>query len=78
MIAESSKAFIFQEFAVKFYFGLNFIFFSMVRLCLWKMSATTGACIKPGLVRRPLCHKVNLLSCVARRTFCQKVNLRVV
>ena len=39
----------------------------MVRHCLWKMSATTGACIKPGLVRRPLCHKANLPSCVARR-----------
>ena len=39
----------------------------MVGHCLWKMSATTGACIKPGLVRRPLCHKVNLPSCVARR-----------
>ena len=31
------------------------------------MSATPGACIKPGLVRRPFCHKVNLPSCVARR-----------
>ena len=39
----------------------------MVRHCLWKMSATPGACIKPGLVRPPLCHKVNLPSCVARR-----------
>ena len=47
----------------------------MVRHCLWKMSATPGACIKPGLVRRPLCHKVNLPSCVARRPLCHKVNL---
>ena len=47
----------------------------MVRHCLWKMSATPGACIKPGLVRRPLCHKVNLPRCVARRPLCQKVNL---
>ena len=47
----------------------------MVRNCLWKMSATPGACIKPGLVRRPLCHKVNLPSCVARRPLCHKVNL---
>ena len=39
----------------------------MVRHCLWKMSATPGACIKPGLVRRPLCHKVNLPRCEARR-----------
>ena len=47
----------------------------MVRNCLWKMSATPGACIKPGLVRRPLCHKVNLPSCVARWPLCHKVNL---
>ena len=71
MFAESSKAFVFQKFAVKFYF----IFFSMVRHCLWKMSATPGACIKPGLVRRPLCDKVNLPSCVAWRPLCHKVNL---
>ena len=47
----------------------------MVRHCLWKMSATPGACIKPGLVRRPLCHKVNLPSCVARQPLCHEVNL---
>ena len=47
----------------------------MARHCLWKMSATPGACIKPGLVRRPLCHKVNLPSYVARRPLCHKVNL---
>ena len=47
----------------------------MIRHCLWKMSATPGACIKPGLVRRSLCHKVNLPSCVARRPLCHKVNL---
>ena len=46
------------------------------------MSATPGACIKPCLVRRPLCHKVNLprceanlSNCVARRPLCHKVNL---
>ena len=64
VFAEPSKAFIFQNFAVKFYFGL--IFFSMVRHCLLKMCAISGACIKPGLVRLLLCHKVNLLSNVAR------------
>ena len=48
----------------------------MVRHCLWKMSATPGACIKPRLVRRPLCHKGNLPSCVARRPLCYEVNLR--
>ena len=47
----------------------------MVRHCLWKMSATPGACIKPGLVRRPLYHKINLPSCVPRRPMCHKVNL---
>ena len=63
----------------------------MVRHCLWKMCAIRGACIKPGLVRLPLCHNVNLLSCVARqplsghrvnlpscvalRPLCHKVNL---
>ena len=39
------------------------------------MSATPGACIKPGLVRGPLCHKVNLPSCAARRPLCHNVNL---
>ena len=48
----------------------------MVRHCLWKMSETPGACIKSGLVRRPLCHKVTLPSCIARRPLCHKVNLR--
>ena len=59
----------------------------MVRHCLWKMCPIHGGCIKPGLVRLPLCHKVNLLSyvapqplsrhrvnlpcCVARRPLCQ-------
>ena len=48
----------------------------MVRHCPWEMCATPGACIKPGcLVRRPLCHKVNLPSSVARRPLCHKVNL---
>ena len=48
----------------------------MVRHCLWKMSATPGACIKPGLVWRPLCiTKKNLPSCVAWRPLCHKVNL---
>ena len=51
------------------------MFFSMVRHCLWKMSTTPGARIKPGLVRRPLYHKVNLPSCVARQPLCHKVNL---
>ena len=40
-----------------------------------KMSATPGACIKQGLVRRPLCHKVNLPSYVARGPLYHKVNL---
>ena len=48
---------------------------AMARHSLWKMSVTPGACIKPGLVRRPLYHEVNLPSCVARRPLCHKVNL---
>ena len=40
------------------------------------MCAIPGACIKPGLVRLPLCHKVNLLSCVARQPLSgHRVNL---
>ena len=65
---ESSKALIFQKCAesfthwVKFYFGWN------LHIFLWKMRATPGACIKPGcLALRLLCHRVNLLSCVARQ-----------
>ena len=65
---ESSKAFIFQKDAEslhtkkKFYFGLS------LHIFLWKMRATPGACIKSGcLARCPLCHKVHLLSCLARR-----------
>ena len=76
MFAESSKAFIFQKFAVKFYFGLSLhIFQHGYRHCLWKMSATPGACIKPGLARRPLCHKANLPTYVGRRPLCHIVNL---
>ena len=48
----------------------------MIRHSLWKMCAIPGACIKPGLVRLPLCHKVNLLSCVARQPLSgHRVNL---
>ena len=94
MFAESSKAFIFQKFAVKFYLGLSLHHvqhgspsLSLENVC----DSIPGACIKPGLVRLPLCHKVNLLShvarqplsghrvnlpsCVARRPLCHKVNL---
>ena len=41
------------------------------------MRATPGACIKSGcLVRRPLCHEINLAaSCEPRRPLCHKVNL---
>ena len=71
MFAESSKAFIFQRFAVKFYFGLSLHIFQH-----GSSLSLPGACIKPGLVQLPLCHKVNLLSCVARRPLCHKVNLQ--
>ena len=75
MFAESSKAFIFQEFAVKFCFRLSLHIFQHGSSLSLKMAATPGACIKPGLVRRLLCHKVNLPSCVARRPLGHKVNL---
>ena len=64
VVIRASSAFIIQEF--------------MVRHCLWKMSATPGHawCMhQTRLVRWPLCHKVNLPSCVARRPLCHKVNL---
>ena len=64
----------FRSLLLNFTLIISFHIFSMVRHCLWKMSAP-GACIKPGLVRRPLCHKVNLPSCVARQPLCHKVNL---
>ena len=50
-------------------------YFSAWFVTVFGKSATPGAYIKPGLVRRPLCHKVNLPSYVARRTLCHKVNL---
>ena len=78
MFAESSKAFIFQKFAVKFYLGLslhNFQHGSPSPSLENVSDSIPGACIKPGLVRLPLCHKVNLLSCVARQPLCHKVNL---
>ena len=68
VFAESSKAFIFQKFSVNFYFGLSLHIsqhgssLTLENVC----DLYTGACIKPGLVRLPLCHKVNILSCVAR------------
>ena len=72
---------------MKFYLGLI-----SLHIFLWKMRATSGACIKLGCLvqrrlcrkvnlpasweaRRPLCHKVNLLSCVARRPYCHIENL---
>ena len=50
----------------------------MVRHCHWKIWATPGAFIKPDcLAQRPLCHKVNLLSCVASRPpLCHQENLQ--
>ena len=93
MFAESSKAFIFQKFAVKFYFGLSLHIFqhgsslSFENVCVsWCMrqtrfsSAALALCHKVNLLsyvaRQPLSgHRVNLPSCVARRPLCHKVNL---
>ena len=73
--AESSKAFIFQKFAVKFYFGLSLHIFqhgsslSLENVCdYWCMHQT-------GFSSAAVCHKVNLPTCVARRPLCLKVNL---
>ena len=82
MIAESSKAFIFQEFAVKFHFGLSLHSFqvgsslSLENVCdYWCMHQTgfSSAAVMPQskftscIARQPLCHKVNLPRCEARR-----------
>ena len=91
MFAESSKAFIFQKFAVKFYFGLNLHIFlhgsslSLENVCdSWCMHQTgfSLAAFVPqsksteSVARRPLSgHKVNLPSCVARQLLCHRVNL---
>ena len=88
MFAESSKAFIFRKFAVKFYFGLSLHIFqlgsslSLQNVCnYWCMHQTKISllCHKVNLPscvgQRPLCHKVNLPSCVARQLLCHKVNL---
>ena len=69
MIAESSKAFIFQKFAVKFYPGLSLHIFQH------DLSLSLKNVCNSWLVRRPLCHKENLPSCVARQPLCHKVNL---
>ena len=80
MFAESSKAFIFQKFAVKFYFGLSLHIFqhgsslSLENVCDSCCMHQTG--FSSAAARwRPLGHKVNLPRCVARRPLCHKVNL---
>ena len=90
MLAEYSKAFIFQKFAVKFYFGLSLHIFqrgsslSLENVCdSWCMHQTGFSLASfvsqskstEFVARRPLCYKVNLLSCVARQPWCHKVNL---
>ena len=90
MIAESSKAFIFQEFAVKFYFGLSLhIFQHGSSLSLenvfdyWCMhqSGFSSAAVMPQSKFTELCNSAAVLSqskftsCVARRPLCHKVNL---
>ena len=91
MLAEYSKAFIFQKFAVKFYFGLSLHIFqhgsslSLENVCdSWCMHQTGFSLASfvsqskstEFVARRPLSgHKVNLLSCVAQRPLCYKVNL---
>ena len=81
MIAESSKAFIFQEFAVKFYFGLSLHIFqhgsslSLENVCdYWCMHQTgfSSAAVMPQSKFTELCSSAAVLShskftsCVAR------------
>ena len=90
MIAESSKAFIFQEFAVKFYFGLSLHIFqhgsslSLENVCdYWCMHQTgfSSAAVMPQSKFTELCSSGAVLSqskftsCVARQPLCHKVNL---
>ena len=91
MIAELSKAFIFQEFAVKFYFGLSLHIFqhgsaslSLENVCdYWCMHQTgfSSAAVMPQSKFTELCSLAAVLSqskftsCVARQPLCHKVNL---
>ena len=91
MIAESSKAFIFQEFAVKFYFGLSLHIFqhgsslSLENVCdYWCMHQTgfsSAVAVMPQSKFTELCSSAvvlsqsNLTSCVAQQPLCHKVNL---
>ena len=90
MIAESSKAFIFQKFAVKFCFGLSLHIFqhdsslSLENVCdSWCMHQTgfSSAAVVPQSKFTELCSMAavvsqsNLPSCVARQPLCHKVNL---
>ena len=90
VIAESSKAFIFQKFAVNFYFGLSLHIFqhdlslSLENVCDSRCMHHTGFSsaavvhkvnLPSCVARRPLCNKVNLPSCLARQPLCHKVNL---
>ena len=61
-----------------FFFCFRYNFRAITRLeTLATQASDSSACIKPSLVRRPLCHKVNLPSCVARRPLYHKVNLPI-
>ena len=82
MIAESSKAFIFQEFAVKFYFGLSLHIFqigSSVSLenvcdyCCMHQTGSSSAAVMPQSKFTELCSSAAVLSqskftsCIARQ-----------
>ena len=90
MIAESSKAFIFQEFAVKFCFGLSLHIFqhgsspSLENVCdHWCMHQTgfSSAAVMAQSKFTELCSsaavlsQIKFMSCVARQPLCHKVNL---
>ena len=90
MIAESSKAFIFQEFALKFYFGLSLHIFqhglslSLENVCDYWCRHQTGfssAAVMPQSKFTELRSSAAILSqseftsCVAWQPLCHKVNL---
>ena len=90
MFADLSKAFIFQKFAVKFYFGLSLHIFqhgsslSLENVCdYWCMHQTgfSSAAVMPQSKFTELCSSAAVLSqnkftsCAARQQLCHKVNL---
>ena len=84
MFAESSKAFIFQKFAVKFYFRLSLHIFqhgsalSLENVCdSWCMHQIgfSSAAVVPRSKFTELCSSATVVSQIARQSLCHRVNL---